>query len=1480
MDALVSVDPVNVDAGRIAACTSWSDWTVPWRADGNGFSECFVDIWLSAMIPLGWTLILIAAAFWCNRKSRASYTLLGQSPTESEIAGAVTGVQFAISRVTLHVLRVFTDILWAVLSGELQTGSVAAGVLRSVAHSLLAAIAVHVVLHPRQRQFRGYFPWTDVLATALVVDALCQAATFSTMHTGLAALPDFCSLIVLALTVTLLFFSGADYLARSATPTSESRDSHENTASLWSLSTFSWFNEIIDKGVVKSLELDDLWQLYPNDTSAVANDVYLSVLPQSRNLIHGLWLAVRHHLILQVAMGVTGASLAFTGPLVLNKLLQFTQDRDPNTLLGVVYVIFLFLGTVTRSILDSQTYFRGRRVGTRVRAILIGQVYAKALKAKNKNQNVGQIMNLMQIDANKILELSAYLHYFFSTPLQIIICIVALYRVLGWASFAGVAVMLAVIPLNAATAKRAAKLQKDLMESTDKRISLVSEIFAGIRTIKYFAGEPKGMTGMTSVRAGELVDLRGDLVFAAGLSGLGYLVPLLCTMSTFASFAVLMGQPLTATKVFTAISLFMTLKNPLAIFPDMIIRLLEVMVSFDRINAYLAEETVTHPPIGAQITVTDDAEFRWGAAGSAFRLHRLNATIPVGKLTLVLGKTSAGKSSFLHALLGEMTQLQGHLTTPPVVAYAAQQAWLQNATIRDNVLFGSPFQKNRYDKVLQACALVRDLEILPAGDMTEVGDKGVNLSGGQKSRLGLSRAAYSANETVLMDDVLSALDAPTGKHVFEEAVLKLMRGKTRVLVTHAVSLTLPHADYVIVLDHGEIKAQGTPAEIGKLGILQDLKAEEDQFQAETEPETVEAMIDADESSSPTDLLPPGLRARKISHLSATSQVEDSSPAPDKPDLAAIGRLVQDEERCRGSVSWHIYRAWITAAGGMSFWVPLVAFLALQQVLLVGQDLWLRHWSNAYLTGDEVNAVYYLGIYVALGFIAIGLITGRLIYQFHGSLRASKSMHDELLFTLLHAKLLFWDRTPLGRVINRMSRDMQTVDRDIARDLVDGMVSGFQFLSILLLIIGVAPILLVVLVPVVFWYRAVAQRFLSTSRELKRLDSLTRSPIYSQFSETLTGVTTIRSFGHESRFMQELHRRVDLNHGAFFYLWISNRWLNVRTDWISAIVVFLTGLVLVLSRDMMDPALIGVTISYALTATDAIMWFIRIQAMVEMDLNSIERCVEWIDGIDKEPAEDTPTQIKPPATWPAFGIVEVRDLVAQYSPEAGPVLRGISFEVPARSRIAICGRSGAGKSSLAAALFRFIEWTRGTIMIDGVDLRHLDLHTLRSRVTLVPQDPVLFTGSVRSNLDVFGEYSDPEIQEALERVHLAHIPMEAPVAENGGNFSVGTRQLLSLARALLRRSRVLLLDECTASVDRATDNLIQATLREAFANCTILTIAHKLSTIIDSDRVLVLSAGEVVEYDTPYNLMTRDGSYFQHMCRESGEFDSLLAAATK
>ena len=1206
-------------------------------------------------------------------------------------------------------------------------------------------------------------------------------------------------------------------------------------------------------------------------------------------------------------------------------------------------------------------------------------------KSADGQANNGTIINLMSIDSFKVSEISAYWHFLWaSVPVQLTVAILLLYNILGLSSVAGIVFMILVLPLNVVIARAFQTTQKKIMVCTDARIHSTNEVLQNIRIIKYFAWEQRFTDQVNDKRRAELDALRRRYILWSLAATVWSGLPIIITFASFFIYTVVEKKALVPSVAFPALSMFALLRVPLDQLADMVAHVQETKVSIDRIDEFLhEEETEKYAQIHESKKVCQEprialknANLTWGSkksahdktAHDAFRLINIDVDFELEKLNIVAGPTGSGKTSLLMALLGEMKLLDGQVflaggqnreTLVPNsaglvegVAYAAQQAWLVNDTIKENIIFASKFDQARYKKVIKACSLERDLEILDAGDQTLVGEKGIALSGGQKQRISLARAMYSNCRHLILDDCLSAVDSHTAKHIFEEAIMgDLMKHRTCILVTHNVLLTVPRASYVVAMENGKVVAQGTPNQVIASGALgEDLQKSRPGSSAP--------------SRKPSDLEEQLAKAAsgKIDDVSAA----DQSEAQDNANLRV-------ESKASGSVKLTTIKMYLAAMGPWYFWIMAAVSFVAVQIGNVATNLWIREWANSYNTEasdslrayklesspytssnyygstfaimpehgakanmttsqtNDVNVGYYLGIYLLIGAAYVLICFAREIILFFGSLHASWIIHERLLEGVMHAKFKFFDSTPLGQLMNRFSKDIEAVDQEVAPVAIGMLHSLASVITIVILISVITPGFLIAGIFISAIYTAVGVLYINSSRDLKRLESVQRSPLYQQFGETLAGVVTIRAYGDEARFVRDSFNRINTHSRPFIYLWATNRWLALRVDMAGALVSFFTGIFVIINSGKIDSGAAGLSLSYAITFTENVLWLVRLYASNEQNMNSVERVQEYI-SVDQEAPRHI-AETKPQANWPSHGAIEFIGYETRYREDLDPVLRGISFTVKPGEKVGIVGRTGAGKSSLALALFRGLEAEKGKILIDGVDIGLIGLQDLREAITIVPQDPTLFSGTIRNNLDPFGIFTDAEIFTALRRVQLlsdkaddgevssssssttvptttSSTPREGtdisastdatlvrvetnardenknifrnlsnPITESGSNLSQGQRQLLCLARALLKNPRVLMMDEATASIDYATDAKIQDTLRELKDN-TLLTIAHRLQTIIDYDKVLVLDKGEVVEFDDPYELIKKEGGSFRSMCETSGDFDTLMSLAKK
>uniref|UniRef100_A0A8C5FP11 ABC-type glutathione-S-conjugate transporter n=1 Tax=Gadus morhua TaxID=8049 RepID=A0A8C5FP11_GADMO len=1162
--------------------------------------------------------------------------------------------------------------------------------------------------------------------------------------------------------------------------------------------------------------------------------------------------------------------LAFVSPQLLKLMISFTKNEEAPDWHGYMYSVLLVLVAVLQSVFLQQYFQRCFVLGMKVRTSIMAAVYKKALVVSNssrKETTVGETVNLMSADAQRFNDIFSFIHLLWSCPLQILLAIVFLWLELGPSVLAGLAVMVLMVPINGFLATKARKLQIKNMEHKDKRLKIMNEILNGMKILKLFAWEPSFQTQVEGIRGQELQVMRKFAYLNSFSTFIFYCAPSLVSLATFGVFvAVSSENVLDAEKAFTSIALFNILRFPLTMLPMLIAIMVQV-------------STETHTAVSIC-----DGTFTWEKEVDPV-LKNISLDVGRGKLVAVVGAVGSGKSSLISAILGELHSVKGFVNLQGSVAYVPQQAWIQNATLRDNILFGGPHDSDRFQGVLDACALGPDLELLPGRDLTEIGEKGINLSGGQKQRISLARAAYSHSDIYLLDDPLSAVDSHVGKHLFREVIgpKGLLKDKTRILVTHGVSF-LPYVDEIVVLVEGAVSEVGSYQSLratkGAFSEFLDTYAKEENREQGPagEEEEVSGGEDLQADCAPEDVVT-GTLKREGSIPSTTGvRLRSNSSSPKKElatDLKKGQRLIEKETMETGQVKFSMYLQYLRAVGwgysSMMFLMYLV-----QNVAFIGQNLWLSDWTTDSV--DYFNMTYpaskrdtRVGVFGALG-VAQGLFVflGTL-FMAEGSVLASSILHSRLLHTILRVPMVFFDTTPTGRVVNRFAKDIFTVDEALPQCFRSWILCLLGVVGTLFVICLTTPTFAVVIIPLAVVYYFVQRFYVGTSRQLRRLDSVSRSPIYSHFGETVAGLSVIRAYGHQERFLKHNETTMDENIKSVYPWIVSNRWLAIRLEFLGNLVVFFSALFAVIARKKLDSGLVGLSISYSLNVTQTLNWLVRMTSELETNIVAVERVSEYSElQTEAEWASET----QPPGTWPDAGRLQFDNYKVRYRPELDLVLNGISCDISSTEKIGIVGRTGAGKSSLTNCLFRIIEAAEGRILIDGIDISKIGLHDLRNRLTIIPQDPVLFSGSLRMNLDPFENFSDQEIWIALELSHLKEYVaglekgLQYEVSEGGENLSVGQRQLLCLGRALLRKSRILILDEATAAVDLETDDLIQTTIRKEFSHCTVLTIAHRLQSIMDSSRVMVLDAGRIVEFDSPENLLEKQG-YFYAMTKDAG-----------
>ncbi|XP_050673788.1 multidrug resistance-associated protein 1 isoform X2 [Leptidea sinapis] len=1291
--------------------------------------------------------------------------------------------------------------------------------------------------------------------------------------------------------------------------------------------TFSWLDPLALTGFRRSLTENDLWALNPEDSSkevvprfdkfwektlrkreavngtkATYSKTSASVnfKPESEkkpaSILPALCLAFGGQFLFGASLKLINDVLMFLSPQLLKLLIGFVEGDEP-VWKGYLYALALVACASVQTMLLGHYFTRMYLVGMKIRTALTSAIYRKSLRISNaarKESTVGEIVNLMAVDAQRFLELTAYLNMIWSAPLQIALALYFLWAILGPSVLAGLAVMIVLIPVNGLIANRVKTLQIRQMKYKDERVKLMNEVLNGIKVLKMYAWEPSFEEQILKIRNKEMNVLKQTAYLNSATSFIWSCAPFLVSLMSFGCFVLVNDtEVLDSKRAFVALSLFNILRFPLSMLPNVISNVVQTSVGITRLNKFLNSEeldldSIEHDPKEPSPLVIENGFFSWGDASEPI-LKNINLQVPKGHMVAVVGAVGSGKSSLLSALLGEMNKISGRVNTYGSNALVTQQAWIQNATLQDNILFGKPLDKAKYNNVIDMCALKTDFDVLPGGDQTEIGEKGINLSGGQKQRVSLARAVYYDADNYFLDDPLSAVDSHVGKHIFEKVIGPngLLKDKTRVWVTHNVSY-LAQCDLVMVLRDGEISEVGTYQQLlEKKGAFAEFLLHHLSDAEKTSPEELDELKQDLESKLGTEFQNKLQRARSLSESTSESEqpaagdrsgsMKRKTPDGATPnELKEKNKLIEAEKAETGSVKWAVYKHYLTSVGVMAAVITIVMNLVLQ-VFQVGSNYWLAMWSNDASmlvngTVDKSRRDLYLGVYGGLGIGQVVAVSVSSLTLYLGALAAARALHSQLLSSVLHAPSIgFFDCTPTGRVLNRFSKDVDVLDNTLPMTLRGWTACFFGVLGTLFVISMSTPTFMAVVLPIGVVYYVIQRFYVATSRQLKRLESVSRSPIYSHFGESITGASTIRAFGVTERFVEESERGVDHNQLCYYPSCIANRWLAIRLEMVGNLIIFFAALFAVLARDTINPGLVGLSVSYALQITQTLNWLVRMTSEVETNIVAVERIKEYAET--KQEAAWT-VGTGPGSTWPETGAIQLDGLTLCYR-EGEPVLKELTCSVAPREKLGIVGRTGAGKSTLTLGLFRIVEASSGRILIDGIDISSLGLQQLRSRITIIPQDPVLFSGTLRMNLDPFQTYSDDDIWRSLRHAHLESFVRGLPagllneVSEGGENLSVGQRQLVCLARALLRKTPLLVLDEATAAVDLETDELIQKTIRSEFASCTVLTIAHRLNTILDSTRVMVLDKGQLVEYAPPDQLLADPNSLFYSMAKDAG-----------
>ncbi|XP_063893502.1 multidrug resistance-associated protein 1 [Helicoverpa armigera] len=1337
---------------------------------------------------------------------------------------------------------------------------------------------------------------------------------------------NFASYIVYYMLIVIMFLLNcfADLPPLDTPYTYEKVQSPENSAGVPSRLTFSWFDPLALTGFRRSLTEEDIWPLHPQLTSKEAVPRFEKFWQRASNkrdaksnestsdptspttakqkkkpvsILPVVCLAFGGQFMFGVFLKVIHDLLIFASPELLKHLIGFIESNEP-VWKGYLYAVSMLVCVIIQSLFLGQYFMKINMVGIQIKNSLCSVVYKKALclsNAARKERTVGEIINLMSTDIDRFGSLT-FINLVWSAPLQISLALYFLWGVLGPSVMAGLAVIIVLMPFNGLMARYQEKLQSKLMKHKDQRIKLMSEVLNGMKVLKMYAWEPSFRDHITGIRNKELGVLKKLAYLNSGMAFIWICTPFLVSLMSFTCYVLVNDtEVLDSKKAFVALSLFNILRFPMFMLPNVISDIIQTAVSIKRLNKFLNSDeldtnAIEHSPNEKDQIVMEKAHFTWGDQDSDPVLKNLNLRIPRGSLVAVVGSVGSGKTSLLSALLGDMDKISGRVNIKGNIAYVSQQAWIQNATLQNNILFGLPLDRKKYNDIVQACALAADLGILPGGDQTEIGEKGINLSGGQKQRVSLARAVYCDADNYFLDDPLSAVDSHVGKHIFDKVLgpAGLLKHKTRVWVTHNVSY-LMHTDLVVVLRDGEVSEAGSYQQLlEKKGAFADF--------------LLHHLSDAERSSSLEDLedikndlenkLGPEFH-RKLQwarSISTSASEKEPTNAGDRANVAnkeklentpieedpEFDQLIETEKTETGKVKIEVYMHYLSKIGVKAAITTLVMYILLHS-LQISVNFWLAIWSSddkmlVNGTVDTQRRNMYLGVYGGLGFCQALVSLFVDLMPFLACWKAAKILHAIMLDNVFKSPLQFFEVTPVGRILSRFSKDVNVVDTSLCWEISSVLNGSFELIGTIIVISVSTPMFMTVILPIGAMYYLIQRFYVPTSRQLMRIESVARSPVFSHFNESILGATSIRAFGVADRFIKESQFKVDHYESISFMSTVADRWLSVRLESVGGLIIFFAALFAVIGRDSITPGLAGLSVSYTLEITQTLSWLVQSASSVETDIVAVERMKEYAET--KQEAAWS-VDAGPPATWPETGALQLERLTLAYRAGAEPALRDVTCAVAPRDKLGIVGRTGAGKSTLTLGLFRIVEAVGGRILIDGLDIATMGLHQLRSRITIIPQDPVLFSGTLRMNLDPFETFSDEDIWRALEYAHLKPFVQGLPaglrheVAEGGENLSVGQRQLVCLARALLRKTPLLVLDEATAAVDLETDELIQKTIRSEFASCTVLTIAHRLNTIMDSTKVMVLDKGQLVEYAPPDQLLQDKNSVFYSMAKDAG-----------
>ncbi|KMZ58299.1 Multidrug resistance protein ABC transporter family [Zostera marina] len=1262
-------------------------------------------------------------------------------------------------------------------------------------------------------------------------------------------------------------------------------------ASLLQLITFSWLNPLFSVGYKKPLVLNQIPELHAGESAEFLSRSFGEIMSRTKQegslgsslMYRSIFLFIRKKIIINTIFALVSTGAGYVGPILINDLVSFLNDGTSRLRNGYSLVGIFLATKAVEAICERQYLFGAQQLSARVCSAFISHTYRKGLVISNRSRQTrtnGEMINYMTVDAVKITHFMWTIIDALMLPIDIALATFVIYLNLGLVgAVATLTAIAAVMACNFPLIKLQEKLQSKIMVSKDDRMKSTSEVLKNMKILKLQAWDTEYIKRLVALRKIEHKWLSKSLWLNAIITFIFYGTPPFISAVAFGS-CIWMGIPITVGKVLSSLATFNIIQQPIFELPDILSSFIQAKVSVGRLATYFDEpdipnDAVEHVP--REETDSDveivNGEFSWNSGEDTDRsypgnptLFGIQLTIKRGMKVAICGSVGAGKTSLLSCILGEIPKLKGKVRSSGSKAYVPQSAWILTGTVRDNILFGLPYDAEKYRRTVDACALAKDLSVFGNGDLTEIGEGGINMSGGQKQRIQIARAIYQNADIYLLDDPFSAVDAHTGTHIFQECLMKLHDGKTILYITHQIEF-LPAADLILVMENGRIAQAGRFEELHQRNNRFDLLVGAH----------IEALRSVENSNSS--------RIKPIQSFPMETEEEIKPEIAGNTELLPLfssgeeigiekGRLIQEEECEKGIIGKDVYLAYLRSVKvGLPILFILI-FQILYQVLDVLSNYWIAWATPSTIDAPariEMNVLFLVYLILTTGSSFFILVRSILVAI--TGLLASEKLFKDITHSVFHAPMSFFDSTPTSRIINRMSSDQSTVDLDLAQTLSGVVFSTIGIVGTITVMCQILSPVFFIIIPVVIisiWYQ---RYYIATARELSRIISIQRSPIIHHFSESLSGTATIRAFEQEHRFAETNLGIIDDFIRPMFHGMSTMEWLCFRLNVLSNLVFGFTLILLVgLPKGSINSSVAGLAVTYGLSLNSEISSIIFSACIADKLMISVERILQYTKLESEGPLVVKGTT-RPSENWPENGTVCFKNLEIRYAPHLPSVLKNISCVFPGKKKIGVVGRTGSGKSTLIQSLFRIIEPRQGSIQIDNVDISEIGVHDLRSRIGIIPQDPTMFQGTVRDNLDPLHQYSDHDIWEVLNKCQIGDLvganeeKLDSKVTENGDNWSVGQRQLLCLGRSILKKSSILVLDEATASIDSATDRIVQKIIRREFQDSTVITIAHRIHTVIDSDLVLVLSDGKVVEYDSPALLLERKDSLFSKLIKE-------------